>query len=168
MKGPFIGRAVSEEAQHHLVGSPVLAAVGSARGNGNSSADNAVGPQDAEAHVHDVHGTSLSVAVAVPTAQNLRHHLPQIRSPGDQMPVSAVRAADIIIRAEHSAGPCGNCFFPDIKMRQSGHLSAFVKLKNLFFKAPYTEHIGIHGTEKGFVLICLHCCIDPFALFYIK
>ena len=83
------------------------------------------------------------------------------------MPVSAVRAADIIIRAEHSAGPCGNCFFPDIKMRKSGHLSALVKLKNLFLKAPYTEHIGKHGTEKGFVLICLHCCIDPFALFHI-
>src|SRR5665811_2073823 len=64
VEGAAVGCSVAEEADHDLVRALVLARECRTRADGDSAPDYAVGPQDTEIEVGDMHRAALALAVA--------------------------------------------------------------------------------------------------------
>ena len=95
MEGSLVGSTVTEKADADLVASPEL---GRKSGSGccrQAAADNTVGPQNTEIEIGNMHRTTFAFAVPGLTPIQLGHHAVQIRTFGDAVPMSAVRADDL-------------------------------------------------------------------------
>ena len=65
VEGAFVGGAVAEEADRYPAIVAVLGGEGRAEGDGGTGADDAVGAEDAQVRIGDVHGAALGEEVTV-------------------------------------------------------------------------------------------------------
>src|SRR6266576_3960420 len=72
-------------------------------------------------------------------AKKAHRHLPLVQA----MPVTAVRAGDVVGLPQRFANPNRHRFFPDIQMRQSRHQRAHIELVHLVFKLADHHHAPI-------------------------
>src|ERR1700730_10572858 len=68
------------------------------------------------------------------------------------MPVSTVRARDVVRGAERFTNSHGHRFFAHIQVSKTGHQGPRVKLIYLFFKKSNHDHSTVHADE----LVNLH------------
>src|SRR5262245_9791876 len=61
------------------------------------------------------------------------------------MPVTAMRAGDVIVRPQRFAHAHGHGLFAYIKVRQAGHQSARVEIVHLLFEQPDRHHPPVHA-----------------------
>ena len=74
MVGALVGRAVTEEADHHVVLAAHFEGQGRAGGDGQVAAHDSIGGHSAHGDVAGVHSAADAVAAAVRRAEHLAHH----------------------------------------------------------------------------------------------
>ena len=111
----------------------------------DASAYNAVGTQNAQVHIHDMHGAAPTLAVAGLLAEQLRHR--QI-GPGalcQAMPVSPMGGGDVIRFSQGHAGAYAAGFLAHVQMDIASQLTAGKALSGFCLKVPDTDHLFISG-----------------------
>ena len=137
-------RSFPKEAHRNPIGAEPFCGKRGSGGDTHASCHNGVRSEIAGGRVGDVHGSTLAAAIARFLAQQLGKH-PVRRSPfGQTMSVTAVRARNVIVRAEGLAYPDCHCFLADIKMCEAGHQCPRVQLIHLFFEQANAYHPAIH------------------------
>ena len=79
----------------------------------DSGADDSVGSDDAELQIHQVHGATHALAVAISAAKDLGHHAPEVCTLGDHVAMSAVGCRDRVIGTQFGARADGRGFLSD-------------------------------------------------------
>ena len=150
VEGAAVGGAVAEEhdgdgivLQNHLVGQ------GRAGGEVIAAADHTVGAEHADGEIRDVHAAALAVAQAVLLAEDLSHHLVHVRSLGNAVAVTAVRALNQVGIAQRRTDTGADGLLTDIQMHESGDLAIEEVALHRLLKAPD----GAHGFIELFRLL---------------
>jgi len=117
-----------------------IGGISRSRRNADASTDNAVGPQDAQVEVGDVHRAALALAVAGGLAQQLGHHQLRITAFGQAMAVTAMGAGDIIVAPQGSAGADGHGFLTDVGVGRAPDSAVPVLFHGAFVKITDQPH----------------------------
>ena len=144
MEGALVGGAVTEERHGDVVLAGDHGAQRGAGGDRQSSADDAVGAEDAERVIDDMHRAALAFAVAGALAENLRHHAIEASALGDQMSVAAMVRGDAIGLAQRGADAGGGSFFADGDVDEAGKLGRHRQVSRLGFEMPDLLHRAVH------------------------
>ncbi len=140
MERAFIGGPVSEKVRHHVVFAKQLQPIRRTHRDGISAAHDTVGAQYADIGVRDVHGTALALAVSRPLAVELRHHPIHLTALGDEMPMAAMRARDIILFIKAAAYTRRDRFLPDVQMHEAGYLPPRIQPGDALLKTTDLQH----------------------------
>ncbi len=117
----LVDGAVAEEGHTHLTFALPLDRKSAAGGDPQPAADDAVGAQDAQADIRDVHLAAFAAAITGHLAHHFCHHRVHLPALGDDVPVAAVGAGDGVIRAQRRAHTHRGGFLPVRQVRQTGH-----------------------------------------------
>ena len=147
MEGTLIGRAIAEETGAHLVGAPHLGRQAGAGGDTLSRANDAVGAQNADVGIGDVHGAALALAVAGLLGPQLSHHILQVSALGDAVAVSPVGAGNVVIVPQIGACGGGNGFLTDIQVGKAGDLHLCQQPVGFCFKDTDPLHPQVDRLE---------------------
>ena len=98
MRRALPGRAVAEERDRRLAGPAQRRGQRRAAGVRDPGADDPVAAEDVEREVGDVHRAAEPLAVARPLPEHLGHHPAEVGAGGDQVPVRAVVADEVVGR----------------------------------------------------------------------
>ncbi len=115
-----VGRAVTEEDDHHLARAPLLANQRRAEAERQVAADDARGAEQAALGGDQVHVPALAVAVARLAPGQLRHHPTEVGAPGDERTIRTVAGVDVVVVAQGRTGTGGRGFLPDADVDQAG------------------------------------------------
>ena len=107
-------------------------------------ADDGVRAQVAGSRIGDVHRAALAFAIAHFLAEQFGEHQVHRRAFRQAMAVAAMRAGDVIVRAQRLANAHGDGFLTDIKMSQAGHQRAGVQIVDLLFEQADHHHAPVH------------------------
>ncbi len=146
---PLVLGTVPEERDHHPVGLPQALRQRGAGAQGQRGADDAVGAQDAQGQVGDVHGAAQAPAIAGLAAHQLGHHALQVRALGDAVAVAAVVAADVVVRAQVGAGPRGDGLLADVAVRGALHVARLEQLGRVLLEAADAVHGAVQFQQQG-------------------
>src|SRR5579859_924001 len=136
-------RTIAEEAHRDLVGSALLRRKRSSSRDAGRAGDDRVRAEIAALGVGDVHRTALAVAVARLLAEQLREHAVQLSALGDAVPMSAMRAGDVVVVVERGAHAHGHRLLADVEVGQPRHLAAAIQVVDLLFEMTDPEHAAI-------------------------
>ena len=144
MERALVRGAVAEEAGRYFATPTDLSRQSRAGGDRQAGADDAVGTQDADAEVGDVHRPAFAFAVAGLLAENLSHHRLKLAALGDQVSVTAVRAGDVVSVGERCAHTCRRGFLTNRHMHEAGHFALFEQVAQTFLKLADRLHGTVH------------------------
>jgi hypothetical protein len=90
-----------------------------------------------------VHASTAPAATAGCFAVEFGHHDLRIYSFGNRVPVSTVRAGDLILRLQVRADPDCDSFLSDVKVNKTRHPAGLVLLLSCELKMPDQDHLLI-------------------------
>src|SRR5919197_279516 len=151
VKGSRVSPTIAEKTHGDLIGAPHLEGEGRARGDRDARADDAIGPQDAQLQVGDMHRPALPLAVARLLAVELRHHAVEAGALGDDIAMAAMRAGDIIVGAEMGAHPRRHRLLADRDMQKTGEPPLLKQLHDPLLERPDADHRLIQFVQRFFV-----------------
>ena len=112
-------RAVTVERHRHLLRPADHAAQRGAGSEVVARADDAIRAHDPFRHVGDVHRAAVALVVPGLAEEDLGRHLVEISALGDQVPVAAVRAGDVVVLVQHGHDAGGNRFLAHVGMERA-------------------------------------------------
>ena len=142
-------RAVAEEGHGDAVVAAQLGRRGGADGDGQAGGDDAVGAEDAELRVGDVHGAAAAAVGALGAAHQLGEHAERIEPLGQAVAVAAVGGGDDVIGAQGPAGADGCRLLPDREVHETGYQPVAVELGHAFFEAADEQHAALQLQQVG-------------------
>ena len=95
-----------------------------------------------------MHRAALAFAIAGFLAQQLGEHAVDCAPFGQAMPVAAMRAGDVIVRAQRFANAHGDRFLADIKVGEARHQGARVEIVDLLLEQADHHHAAVHAQEQ--------------------
>ena len=137
---PLIGRAVAEKGHRDRAVAPDLGGQRAARRQRDACAHDAVGAQNAQLHVHDVHGPAPAPAVARLLAEQLRHGPVRAGSLGKAVPVPPVGGGDVIRLPQRKARANAAGFLSHVEVDVPRQLAAGEALGSLRLKGADQRH----------------------------
>src|SRR5437764_1192943 len=90
-----------------------------------------------------MHGTALTPAVTVYFSEQFGEHTSHVSALGETMAMPAVRAGDIVARAQGGAHPDCDCFLTYGNMQDTGYQSAGIEVLRLLLKFPDHQHLTV-------------------------
>src|SRR3990172_9497108 len=146
---PLPQRALAEETHRHLPRAALFRGERRAGGNARAPPDDGVRAQVTCLLIGNVHRAAFAPAITGLFAEQLREHAIHRRAFGQAMPVSAMRAGDVVVAAQGFTHANGHRLLPDVQMRQPRHLRGSVKLVDLLFELADFRHLLI-GVQPVF------------------
>src|SRR5215211_4497847 len=137
-------RALAEEADRDLVGTPRLGRERRAGRDAGRSPHDRVCAEIAVLVVGNVHRAALAAAVALLLAEELAEHTVDRRALRQAMAVAAVGARDVVVATERLADAHGDGFLTDVEMSQPWHLRAPVELVDALLEGADPLHLLVH------------------------
>jgi hypothetical protein len=104
------------------------------------TADDAVGAQDADIQVDDMHRPAFAAAVARRLAKQLGHHQVESAAFGDAVSVSSMGAGDVIVTLQCGTGACSHSLLPKAQMDSPVQPDRREHLPDRLFEQADTEH----------------------------
>ena len=144
MESALVGRTVAKETGAYLIRAAVARRKPRSDRDIMTRAHDAVGAQNAAVAVGDMHRAAFALAVAGRLSKQLRHHVLQIAALRDDMPMTAVRAGNIIVVSKAFAYAGGNGFLAEVQMHKAGDPALSKKALCLVFKLADTYHPKVH------------------------
>src|SRR5437764_1449940 len=160
-------RALTEEANRDLIGTPQLRGHRRTRCDPGRAADDCVCAEVAVLMVGDVHRAPLAAAVPGLLAQQLGKHPLDRRSLGKTVAMATMRAGDVVGLAQGFADADGDRLFPDVQVCESRHLRAAIQLVDPFLERADRDHtpvgseppIGLGSSSALGLVYCGHVAI---------
>ena len=132
----MIDGAVTEEGDRDVVLAAHAGADAGTDGVTDSGRHDAVGPEQSDAPVVEMHGAAAPAATSVPPAEELGHQRARRDTLGQSVAVPAMRGGDPVAGAEMRAyADCGR-LLPDVKMQESGRFPLAAGDLRGAFEAP--------------------------------
>ena len=131
-----------------------FAASAAPQGQRHRRPDDAVGAEDVQVEVRDVHRAAEAPAVACLAAHQLGHHPVHARPLRDAVTVAAVMARDEVPLGQVRAHSGGDRFLSDVAVGGALDLAALEQLRDLLVEAAHARHRSIEafhllGGEAG-------------------
>ena len=117
----LMGGAIAEEGQRDSAVFLVLGAERGAGGQRDARTHDAVGAQDTQVGVSDVHGAALALVGTGGLAVQLRHHGLGVHALGDAVAVAAVGAGDVVIGIQRRAAANRHRFLTQTQVQETGN-----------------------------------------------
>ena len=144
MKGADVDGRLPEVTQAHLVAALILDREADPRGEGHVAADDPMAAHEPLRRVEQVHRAALALRAAGGLAVQLGHRRLGGDAPGQRLPVLAVGADDVIVRAQRAERARRHGFLTDVEMAEPADLAERVRLRRLFFEAADQQHLAQH------------------------
>ena len=125
---------VAEEARDDLPRLPHLRGERGTARDGKRAADDAVRAEVARLHVRQVQTSAAAAADARRPSEYLRQEALRVAAFRESVPVSAVRARDVVIAGERAADAGGHGFLADVKVRSTFDDACIQELEHLLFE----------------------------------
>src|SRR6266540_5624492 len=139
---PLGHRAVAEVADDHLVAALVLDGEGRPGRQRQVRAHDGVAAEEVHALVEEMHRAALALAEPVAPAEELGHDPPRVGALRQALPMLAIRADRVVVRAERGGGPDRHGFLAYIKVEEAANLAERVHLGRLFLEAAQVQHLA--------------------------
>ena len=123
MEAAMVGGAVAEEGDADVVAAPRAGRHAGADGVADAGGDDAVGAEQADRAVIEMHGAAAAAAAAVALAEQLRHQDVGIHALGERVAMAAMGRGDPVGGREMRADADGGRFLANIEMQESGRLA---------------------------------------------
>ena len=120
-------RAVAEERDRHAAVGAELGGGRGAHGDRQAGGDDAVGAEDPEVGVGDVHRAAAPAVRALVLAHQLGEHPERVEALGQAVAVAAVGRRDDVGRAQRPARPDRRGLLSDREVHEAGHLAVAVE-----------------------------------------
>ncbi len=140
-------RAVAEERHCHTA---VVAQLRRGRGprrDRQTGTDDAVGAEDAERRIGDVHRATAPAVRALVLAHQFREHPEWVETLREAMPVAAMSRRDDVGRLEGPTRADGRRFLSDRQVHEARHFAVAVQHRDALLEAPDDEHPPLHLEE---------------------
>ena len=119
----MVDRAVAEKGDADIVAAAHARADAGADGVADTGRDDAVGAEQADPAVVEMHRAAAAAATAVALAVELGHEDLRIHALGERMAVAAMGRCDPVARPQVGAYADGGRFLADIEMEETGGLA---------------------------------------------
>ena len=143
MESALVGGAVAEEAGTDLIGAADLGGQARADRDVVARAHDAVGAQDAQVSIRNVHRAALALAVAGVAAEELGHHEIQIAALGDDVAVATVGRRDEVIIPQALAHRRSDRFLTQIQVGKAVDLALGEQILGCRLESTDAAHAGI-------------------------
>src|ERR1700722_8971815 len=143
--------SLTEEAHRYLVGAQIFRGKCRARRNPHTTRYDSVRAKVASRRIGDMHRPSFPLAVTSFLTQKFREHSVRRCALRQAVPMSAMRARDVIIVPERFANSHSHGLFANVQMRESRHQRPRVKLIHLLLEQTNRQHLSVHPHP----LLCL-------------
>ena len=124
VEGTMAGGAVAEERHGHAIGAHVPCRDGRTHGLRRARRHNAIGAEQADRALVQMHGAAAAAAAAAGLAIQLGHQDIGLHALGQRMPVTAMGRGDPICFAQMRADADGSGLLADIQMQEAWRLAA--------------------------------------------
>ena len=139
--------AVTEERHGHAAVGPQLRCRRRPRGNGHAGGDDAVGPENADPGISDVHGAAAAAVRALVLAHQLREHADRLQALGQTVAVTAMGRGDDVRRRERPACSDSGRLLPGREVDETGNLAVPVERRHALLEAADQQHSALHLHE---------------------
>ena len=142
-------RAVAEERDRHPAVISELRRGGGTDRDRHPSGDDAVGPEDPDVGVGDVHRSAPPSVGAFVLAHQLGEHPERLEALGQAVTVAPVGGGDDVSRPQWPAGADGRSLLTDREVDEAGHLAVAVQRRHALLEAADEHHAPVHLDEVG-------------------
>ena len=149
MKGALGRRAVAEERHRHAPVRPELCGRGRTNGDGQASSHDAVGAEDPELRVGDVHGAAAAAVGSPVLAHQLGEHAQRVEAFGQAVAVATVGGGDGVRRMQRPARTDRRRLLPDREVDEPGDLTVAVERGHPLLEPTDQHHPPVHLEEIG-------------------
>ena len=149
VEGALRNCAVAEEGDRDPVVGSELGRRRRADRYGEAGGDDAVGAEDPDAGVGDVHRAATTAVGAPLLAHQLREHAEGSQPLCQAMPVTAMGRRDHVGRPERPAGADGGGFLADRQVDEARHLPLAVEGGHALLEPSDQQHPAVHLEEIG-------------------
>src|SRR4029453_17629215 len=140
----LIERAFPEEAHGHALIAQIFRCVRGPGRQAGAAAHNRVGAEISRLRVGDVHRAALAFAVARFLAEKLRKHAIGGGALRQAVPVTAMRARNLVVAIQQLTDADGNRFFADVEMGESRHQRSRIQIVDPLFEQANRDHLSVH------------------------
>ena len=151
MEVAVIGGAVAEEGDADVVAAPLARAHADADGMADARGDDAVGAEQADGLVVEMHRAAAAAADAVGLAEQFRHDTAGIGALGQRMAVAAMRRRHPVGRTQMRADADTGRFLADVEMQEARRLALAAGDLRHAFEATQQHH-AFEEVEQDFAV----------------
>src|ERR1700722_1513122 len=141
----------TEEAHRNLRGTQIFRGKCRARRNPHTTRYDCVRAKVASRRIGDMHRPAFPLAVTSFLTQKLSKHSVRRRALRQAVPMSAMRARNVIVIPQRFANSHSHSLFANVQMRESRHQRPRVKLIHLLLEQTNSQHLSVHPHP----LLCL-------------
>src|SRR5688572_26145648 len=145
---PLAEGALAEEADRDAILFQVLRRVRRAGRDAGAAADDRVGAKIAGRRVGDVHRAALALAVPGFLAQQLSEHQVRRCALGQAVPVTAMRARDVVVFPQCLAHADGDRLLADVEVREPGHQRPRVEIVDALLEQADGDHLLVQPQQR--------------------
>ena len=137
-------RPVTEERDGHTAVAPELGRRRRPGRNRQAGGHDAVGAEDPELGVGDVHGAAAAAIRALVLAHQLGEHPGRVQTLGQAVTMTAMGRGDDVRGTQGPAGSDGRRLLPGGEMDEAGDLAVAVERRHALLEAADHEHAALH------------------------
>ena len=119
VEGAVVRGAIAEKGHADIVAAKLAGAKADARGMSDARADDAIGPEQTDRTVIEMHRAAAAAADAVGTTEQFGHHPSRIGALGQRMAVAAMGRGHPVGRAQMRANAHARRLLSDIQMQET-------------------------------------------------
>ena len=149
VEGALRRRAVAEEGHRHAAVGPQLRRRRRPHRDRQARGHDAVGAEDPELRVGDVHGAAAAAVGALVLAHQLGEHPGRVQALGQAVAVAAVGRGDDVGGPKRPARADGRRLLPDREVDEAGDLAVAVERGHPLLEAADQQHPAVHLEEVG-------------------
>ena len=147
MQDALVESPVAEEAHCHPAVAKHLRSQRGARGKADAASHDAVGPEDAAAHVGDVHGPAPAPAVPGDLAHQLGHAVLLVGAFGKHMGVPAMGGGDVVVAIQRPYGADGDGLLALVGMGDAADAPGAVEGGGTLLELADEAHPPVHPAQ---------------------
>ena len=149
MEGPLRRGPVTEEGNGHAVFTAELRRSRGADGDRKAGRDDAIGPEDPELGIGDVHRAAPAPVGSLGAAHQLGEHPERLEPLGQAVAVAAVGGGDDVVGSQRPAGADGRRLLADRQVHEAGDQAVAVEVGDPLFEAADQHHATVHLEQFG-------------------
>ncbi len=149
VEGPLRRGPVAEERNGHTVPTAELRRSRGADGDRKAGRDDAIGPEDPDLGIGDVHRAAPAPVGSFGTTHELGEHPERLESLGQAVSMAAVGGRDDVIGAQRPAGANGRRLLADRQVHEAGDEAVAIELGDPLFEAADQHHATLHLEQFG-------------------